>query len=408
MERVATTDSSLEADQDSGNINRTQSMATLNDSFPQETDSGSGPKCQDTILGGAKAKIRFEAASKLSNDPHLLRVNTLRSREDNMKLKELMEFFNAVRLNLLMSVLVYAARHTLTAVMAISNGCQHKIAYAGDDAFLGQLKSRVGPVHHVQVLDLMAPSRISRIMKTLVLAVSTRVSHPQLHFGNPCQVKYATCTLLDGALTWWNAYVQYVGLDATYEITWKNLKKMMIEEYCPRNEVQKMETELWNLSVNGTDIIEDIKGNVTSSKPTKIQDAIRMAHDLMDQTMRAKAAKGVDNKRKCTLHHSVPCTVQCKNYKKISHLTRDCRAPTLTAPATTQRTSVTFFECGVKGHFKIECLKLKNQGRRNQNGCERARGIAFVSGEGEARQDPNVVTGRFFSIAVMLLFYSMR
>ncbi|GJS70756.1 putative ribonuclease H-like domain-containing protein [Tanacetum coccineum] len=94
MERVATTDSSLEADQDSGNINRTQSMATLNDSFPQETDSGSGPKCQDTILGGAKAKIRFEAASKLSNDPHLLRVNTLRSREDNMKLKELMEFCN--------------------------------------------------------------------------------------------------------------------------------------------------------------------------------------------------------------------------------------------------------------------------------------------------------------------------
>ncbi|GJS82081.1 hypothetical protein Tco_0748622 [Tanacetum coccineum] len=54
-----------------------------------------------------------------------------------------------------------------------------------DDAFLGQLKSRVGPVHHVQVLDLMAPSRISRIVKTLVLAVSTRVSHPQLHFGNP-------------------------------------------------------------------------------------------------------------------------------------------------------------------------------------------------------------------------------
>ncbi|GJX61432.1 hypothetical protein Tco_0294332 [Tanacetum coccineum] len=39
MERAATTASSLEAEQDSGNINRTQSMETLNKSFPQGTDS---------------------------------------------------------------------------------------------------------------------------------------------------------------------------------------------------------------------------------------------------------------------------------------------------------------------------------------------------------------------------------
>ncbi|GJS46724.1 putative ribonuclease H-like domain-containing protein [Tanacetum coccineum] len=44
MERAATTASSLEAKQDIGNINRTQSMATLNESFPQGTDSGSGPR----------------------------------------------------------------------------------------------------------------------------------------------------------------------------------------------------------------------------------------------------------------------------------------------------------------------------------------------------------------------------
>ncbi|GJR78371.1 putative ribonuclease H-like domain-containing protein [Tanacetum coccineum] len=51
MERAATTASSLEAEQDSGNINRTQSMATLNESFLQETDSTGGPRCQDTIFG---------------------------------------------------------------------------------------------------------------------------------------------------------------------------------------------------------------------------------------------------------------------------------------------------------------------------------------------------------------------
>ncbi|GJY71167.1 putative ribonuclease H-like domain-containing protein [Tanacetum coccineum] len=79
--------SSLEAEQDSGNINRTQSMATLNESFPQGTDSGSGPRCQDTILRGVGAQIKFEAASKQSNNPPLSRVNTLGSREDSIKLK---------------------------------------------------------------------------------------------------------------------------------------------------------------------------------------------------------------------------------------------------------------------------------------------------------------------------------
>ncbi|GKA76394.1 hypothetical protein Tco_0782855 [Tanacetum coccineum] len=79
MERAATTASSLEVEHDSGNINRTQSMTTLNESFPQGTDSGSGPRCQDTILGGSEAQTRFEAAFKQSNDPPLSRVNTLGS-----------------------------------------------------------------------------------------------------------------------------------------------------------------------------------------------------------------------------------------------------------------------------------------------------------------------------------------
>ncbi|GKG26165.1 hypothetical protein Tco_0399311 [Tanacetum coccineum] len=66
-------------------------MTILNESFPQGTDSSSGPRCQDTILGDAKAQIRFEAASKQSNDPPHSRVSTLRSGKDSMKLKELMD-----------------------------------------------------------------------------------------------------------------------------------------------------------------------------------------------------------------------------------------------------------------------------------------------------------------------------
>ncbi|GKC78426.1 hypothetical protein Tco_1129200 [Tanacetum coccineum] len=91
MERAATAASCLEVEQDSGNINRSQSMVTLNESFPQGTDSGCGLGCQDTTLGGAEAPIRFETASKQSNDPPLSRVNTLGSVENIMKLKELID-----------------------------------------------------------------------------------------------------------------------------------------------------------------------------------------------------------------------------------------------------------------------------------------------------------------------------
>ncbi|GJR68451.1 putative ribonuclease H-like domain-containing protein [Tanacetum coccineum] len=91
VETAATTAASLDAEQDNGNIIRTQSMATLNEPIPQGTSSGSGPKCQDTILGDRHAQTRFERLSKQSNDPHLSRVNTLGSEEDSMKLNELME-----------------------------------------------------------------------------------------------------------------------------------------------------------------------------------------------------------------------------------------------------------------------------------------------------------------------------
>ncbi|GKF65703.1 hypothetical protein Tco_0192220, partial [Tanacetum coccineum] len=65
--------------------------ATTASSLDAEHDSGSGSRCQDTILGGVDAQTRFEIASKQSNDPPLSRGYTLGSREDSMKLLELME-----------------------------------------------------------------------------------------------------------------------------------------------------------------------------------------------------------------------------------------------------------------------------------------------------------------------------
>nr|GEX07471.1 hypothetical protein [Tanacetum cinerariifolium] len=83
--RAATTATSFEAEQESGNINKTRSTTTLNEPSPQGTSSGSGPKFQDTTLRDADAQTRFQTASKQSHNPPLSEVNTSRSREDNME-----------------------------------------------------------------------------------------------------------------------------------------------------------------------------------------------------------------------------------------------------------------------------------------------------------------------------------
>ncbi|GJY32808.1 hypothetical protein Tco_0417277 [Tanacetum coccineum] len=77
------------------------------------------------------------------------------------------------------------------------------------------------------------------------------------------QVKYAMCTLLNTAFTWWNAHKRTIRVDAAFAMSWRELMKLMTERelmklmaevYCPRNEIQRMESELWNLTVKNNDL----------------------------------------------------------------------------------------------------------------------------------------------------------
>ncbi|GJX99529.1 hypothetical protein Tco_0356548 [Tanacetum coccineum] len=70
--KAATTTTSLDVEQDRGNINKTRSKATLNEPSSPGTSSSSGPKCQET-MGDTIAQTRFENVSKYSNDPLLAR-----------------------------------------------------------------------------------------------------------------------------------------------------------------------------------------------------------------------------------------------------------------------------------------------------------------------------------------------
>ncbi|GKG17143.1 hypothetical protein Tco_0362100, partial [Tanacetum coccineum] len=49
------------------------------------------------------------------------------------------------------------------------------------------------------------------------------------------------------ALTWWNAKVATMGLETVNQMHWTEMKQLMTAEFCPIDEVQRMEHELWNL-----------------------------------------------------------------------------------------------------------------------------------------------------------------
>ncbi|GKA34810.1 reverse transcriptase domain-containing protein [Tanacetum coccineum] len=74
--------------------------------------------------------------------------------------------------------------------------------------------------------------------------------------GSPVEnkVTFATGTLTDDALSWWNVYAQPIGVDQANQITWTELKRLLTNKYCPRTEVRKMEDELYNLTVKENDL----------------------------------------------------------------------------------------------------------------------------------------------------------
>ncbi|GJY56797.1 hypothetical protein Tco_0455912, partial [Tanacetum coccineum] len=109
------------------------------------------------------------------------------------------------------------------------------------------------------------------------------------------QVKYASCTLLKSALTWWNSHKRTIRIEAAYAMSWAELMKLMTEELvllCTRmvpNEEDKVERFVGGLPDN-------IQGNVIAAEPTKLQDAIRIANNLMDQKLKGYA-RSAENKR---------------------------------------------------------------------------------------------------------------
>ncbi|GJU45301.1 hypothetical protein Tco_1202567 [Tanacetum coccineum] len=103
------------------------------------------------------------------------------------------------------------------------------------------------------------------------------------------KVKFDAATLQGPALTWWNAKVAIMGLETVNQMPWTEMKQLMTVEFnelalmCPR----MVETERVKVDAYIRGLTDNIKGKVTSSKPANLNEAVRMAHKLMEQTSQA-------------------------------------------------------------------------------------------------------------------------
>nr|GEZ76748.1 hypothetical protein [Tanacetum cinerariifolium] len=229
------------------------------------------------------------------------------------------------------------------------------------------------------------------------------------------QVKYATCTLHNSTLTWWNSHKRTIGVDAAYAMKWAELIKLMTEVYCPRHEAQKMETELWNLTVKRNDLTaytqrflelillctrmvpdeeniverfirglpDNIQGNVIAVNPARLQDAIRTANQLMDKKLQGYAARSAENK------------------KRMESNLRDNRGqqPPFKRQNATGQNVARAYTARNNERKRKDCPKLRNQNRRNQarnkTGGNKVTARAYPIGGGGTNPDSNVVKGTF-------------
>ncbi|GJS58189.1 putative reverse transcriptase domain-containing protein [Tanacetum coccineum] len=223
-------------------------------------------------------------------------------------------------------------------------------------------------------------------------------------------VKYTAGSFVGKALTWWNSQIRTLSQEVAVSMSWNNFKFMMIQEFCPSHEMQKLESELWNHTMVGaghaayTDRFHELARMVVAMEPKTIQKTVQISSALTDEAIRNGSIKKVekignveepskdknsrdDNKRtrtgnafattvnpigrenmgtwsKCTTCNSYhapggPCRT-CFNYNRPGYLAKDCRGvPRNVNPVNARNPAVrACYEYGSTDQVRSPCLRL--------------------------------------------------
>nr|GEX84098.1 putative reverse transcriptase domain-containing protein [Tanacetum cinerariifolium] len=202
--------------------------------------------------------------------------------------------------------------------------------------------------------------------------------------------------------------VQPVRHDPAYAMNLGILKKKLTNKYCLKDEIKKLEIELWNLRVRGNNVaaytqrFKELALMCTkflADETKKVDKYISGLLDNIHGNVMAYTAGSNENKAytrnlplctKCNYHHTGQCAPKCGKCKRYGHPNNDCRVNTNNNNNKNQKAEACY-KCGDTGHIKKNFPKLKNRGNGNGNGV--AKGRAYALGGRDACPDSNVITG---------------
>ncbi|GJW06504.1 putative reverse transcriptase domain-containing protein [Tanacetum coccineum] len=142
------------------------------------------------------------------------------------------------------------------------------------------------------------------------------------------KVKYTAGSFVSKALTWWNSQIRTLSREVAVSMSWNDFKCMMIQEFYPSHEMQKLESELWNHAMVGaghaayTDRFHElarlvphlvtpesrmieryvyglalqIRGMVAATEPKTMQKAVQISGALTDEAVRNGTIKKVEKR----------------------------------------------------------------------------------------------------------------
>nr|GEZ24359.1 putative reverse transcriptase domain-containing protein [Tanacetum cinerariifolium] len=199
-----------------------------------------------------------------------------------------------------------------------------------------------------------------------------------------CQVKFASCTLQESALTWWNSHMRSVGQDATYAMPWAALKRMITTKMFPEEAEKSMQEEI-KFATEMMDKNMLTHAECQAEHKRKVDDTLRNNQHQQQPFKRNNVARaytaGPGDKKsyggikplcpKCNYHHDGPYTQKAQG---------------------ANARGITCFKCGVQEHYKSECPKLNNGNQGNQARNENDVARAYAVGTVETNPNSNVVT----------------